>query len=197
MNGTFITAGNDRCIHVWSGTTFAQLARLEGHKEAVTCLTLDGNFLLSGSEDGVVHMWDLHSYMSLASLQIHDAPIEDMLVVAENGLLVTCSADCTVRVWDYGVGDEVQVWRHPEQFRCLTMRRSTGHVLAGTEQHNIVAFPFAEAIAARERQREERQKQAEEEAAQLARQEAAADAPADLVAIGAGAGVVAPVANAR
>ena len=55
---------------------------------------------------------------------MHDAPIEDMHVLPENGLLVTCSTDRTVRVWDYGVGQEVQVWRHPEQFRCLTMRKS-------------------------------------------------------------------------
>jgi len=52
----------------------------------------------SSSEDGGVHMWDLHSYMSLASFQVHDAPIEDMHVLPENGLLVTCSTDRTVRV---------------------------------------------------------------------------------------------------
>ena len=67
-----------------------------------------------------------------------------MLVVPENGLLVTCSTDSTVRVWDYGRGEELQVWRHPEEFRCLALRRTTGHVLAGTEQCNIVAFPLSE-----------------------------------------------------
>jgi len=163
--------------------TFTQLARLEGHAEAVTSLALDGNFLLSGSEDGVVHMWDLHSYMSLASFQVHDAPIEDMHVLPENGLLVTCSTDSTVRVWDYGVGQEVQVWRHPEQFRCLTMRKSTGHVLAGTEQHSIVAFPFSEALASMERQREEAARKGEEVAERINEKVANAAAPADLVPI--------------
>ena len=45
--------------------------------------------------------------MALASLKLHELSIEGMLVVPENGLLVTCSTDSTVRVWDYGMGREV------------------------------------------------------------------------------------------
>ena len=148
---TFITSGNDTTIHVWALSNYAQLARLEGHTEAVTCLALDGNFLLSGAEDGVVRVWDLHSYMALAALQVHSAPVEGMLVVPDNGLLVTCSTDSTVRVWDYGRGEQLQVWRHPEEFRCVALRRTTGHVLAGTEQCNIVAFPLEDVISAQKK----------------------------------------------
>jgi len=48
---TFITGGNEHAIHVWSISSYQQLARLEGHSAPVTCLALDGNFLLSGAED--------------------------------------------------------------------------------------------------------------------------------------------------
>ena len=54
---TFITAGNDKAIHVWALSNYAQLARLNGHEEAVTCLALDGNLLLSGSDDCRVCIW--------------------------------------------------------------------------------------------------------------------------------------------
>ena len=147
---TFITAGNDGVIHVWALSNYVQLARLEGHKEPITCLALDGNFLLSGSEDGEVRVWEMHSYMALSTLEIHNAPVEGMLILPESGLLVTCSTDSTVRVWDYGRGEQVQVWRHPEAFRCVCLRRTTGHILAGTEQCNLVAFPLSEATAAHE-----------------------------------------------
>ena len=149
MNGTFCTGGNDKCIHVYSlgsatSTSFPRVAKLEGHAEPVTCLALDGNFLLSGAEDGVVCVWEMHSFMHLGSLSIHSAPVEQMLIVPENGLLVTCSTDSTVRVWDYGNAEQVQVWRHHEEFRCVALRRTTGHVLAGTEQGGLVAFPLSD-----------------------------------------------------
>ena len=175
---TFITGGNEHAIHVWSISSYQQLARLEGHSAPVTCLALDGNFLLSGAEDGVVHVWDLHSYMALATLKVHQAAVESLCVVPENGLLLSCSTDRSVRVWDYGLGREVLVWNHPEEFRSLAMSRATGQVLAGTEQHHIIAFPFSEALAALQRLHARLAAEAAAEAAGLAPADADAPAPA-------------------
>ena len=129
LQGTFVTGGNDRRVRVWSLQSYELLATLEGHTEAVTCLAIDANFLLSGSEDSSVRVWDLHSHMALGRIAAHDAPVEAILVLAEQGYLVSCSTDRTVRVWDYGAGEELKVWRHPEEFRCLAYKRSTEHIV--------------------------------------------------------------------
>ena len=184
--GTFVTAGNDKRVRVWSLASYEQLASLEGHTEAVSCLALDANFLLSGSEDGTVRVWDMHSYMALGKIAAHEAPVEGMLIAPECGYLVTCSTDNTVRVWDYGAGAELKCWRHPEEFRCVALKRSTGHVVAGTDQHSIVSFPLFEVVAEqkalKERMAREAREKAEREAAEAAaaeeerlRQEAAAE----------------------
>ena len=144
--------------------------------EAVTCLALDGNFLLSGAEDGVVRVWDLHSYMALGRIAAHDAPVEGMLVVPEAGYLVSCSTDRTVRVWDYGAGEELKTWRHPEEFRCVAHKRSTGHIVAGTDQHSIVSFPLFEVMA---EQKALKEKLAREERERLERAAAEAAAAAE------------------
>lgn len=146
-SSSFVTAGNDKKIRIWSLKSFELLANLEGHSEAVTCLAIDGNFLLSGAEDGTVRMWDLHSFMALGLLRVHEAPVEDLLIVPGSGWLITCSTDHTVRVWDYGTGQELKAWRHPEQFRCIALKRSTSHVVAGTDEHHIVSFPLSDVVA--------------------------------------------------
>jgi len=79
----------------------------------------------------------MHSYMALGVILAHESAVTGMIVVPENGYLVSCSTDRTVRVWDYGIGRELQVWRHPEEFRCVAHHRSTGHIIVGTEQHNV------------------------------------------------------------
>ena len=125
-------------------------------------------------------MWDMHSHMSLGRIAAHDAPVEGLLVVAEHGYLVSCSTDNTVRVWDYGAGREVKVWRHPEEFRCVALLRSTGHVVAGTEQHSIVGFPLREVLEEQQRARDEAAAAAAAAAvAEAERQERAAQADAD------------------
>ena len=44
---------------MWSARLYEQLGKHVGHVGPVTCLALDGNFLLSGGEDWSVRLWDL------------------------------------------------------------------------------------------------------------------------------------------
>ncbi len=43
---------------VWAATGYDYLGCHRGHKNAVTCLALDSNFLFSGSDDCTICLWD-------------------------------------------------------------------------------------------------------------------------------------------
>ena len=77
-----------------------------------------------------------------------------LLIVPDSGWMVTCcSSDRTVRVWDYTSGEELRVWSHPEKFKCIALKRTTGHIVAGTEEHHLISFPLSDvddAIKARQ-----------------------------------------------
>ena len=122
--------------------------------------------------------WDLHSYMALGVILAHEAAVTGMIVVPESGWLVSCSTDRTVRVWDYGAAQELHVWRHPEEFRCVALHRSMGQVLAGTEQHNVVSFPLHELVTKQGEDKERRRKAAEK---MMQEAEAAAHCPGVFV----------------
>jgi len=144
INDTIITAGNDAQIRVWSIHNQSLQATLKGHTDSVTTLALDGNFLLSGSEDCTVRVWDMHANTLLQVIEAHDEAIEQMLVVPENGFLVTCSMDRKVRVWNYGEKRLIKEWRHPDAIRSLAYLRKLRKIACGTEQHHIVLFPLDE-----------------------------------------------------
>uniref|UniRef100_A0A383VUZ7 Uncharacterized protein n=1 Tax=Tetradesmus obliquus TaxID=3088 RepID=A0A383VUZ7_TETOB len=55
-----VTAGNSGVIRVWSGSCAGELlGQHVGHTAPINCLTLDDNFLFSGSCDKTICMWDV------------------------------------------------------------------------------------------------------------------------------------------
>ncbi|KAK6467642.1 telomerase protein component 1 isoform X1 [Huso huso] len=89
----------------------APVAVLRGHTSGVTCLSFspDGGELLSGSKDRSLVLWDVQSCpptLSRTFMHCH----KDWITGCDwnCGLLVSCSNDCRVRVWDPSSGECVR-----------------------------------------------------------------------------------------
>ena len=77
-------------------------SRLAAHNQ-VTAIALspDGQFLVSGGDDGILKIWDLASRELLATLSEHTSKICAIAFVPDSNTFVSSSADQTIRVWQY------------------------------------------------------------------------------------------------
>jgi WD40 repeat protein len=102
----FLTGGNDSVIRVWNVFSYQLEGTLEGHGEAVTCMTLDANFLFSGSDDKTIRVWNLvhpHDAYQLSIIEsAHTGTVQDIMILEDTGYLVSCGFDGKIRVWDWG-----------------------------------------------------------------------------------------------
>ncbi|XP_022726360.1 protein JINGUBANG-like [Durio zibethinus] len=111
VDGTIYTGSADRRIRVWaipSGEKrYALVATLEKHKSAVNALALnaDGSVLFSGACDRSILVWekeDSANYMAVTgALRGHGKAILCLINVSD--LLISGSADQTVRIWQRGL----------------------------------------------------------------------------------------------
>jgi WD40 repeat protein len=60
----------------------------------------------TGSDRGVIKLWDVETGRRLASLKGHTATIWSIAFSADGLTLATGSDDCTVKLWDVGIGQE-------------------------------------------------------------------------------------------
>jgi WD40 repeat protein len=84
-----------------SGEPLAQ--PLEGHEKRVSCFACAGEeFLISGSEDKTVRVWNLKRWECCAVLDGHVKTVNALAVAS--GKIISGSEDCTIRVWDLKTG---------------------------------------------------------------------------------------------
>lgn len=59
FNGHFIVFNEGKVIKVWDAIHLKELYSCDKHETAVTALLLDGDFLFSGDDNGIVNIWDV------------------------------------------------------------------------------------------------------------------------------------------
>lgn len=75
--GIFGTAAKSKLVQMWAVNTLSNVVTFEGHAAPVTALGFseNGYYLASGSEDGVVKLWDLRKATSFFELDLkHHEP---------------------------------------------------------------------------------------------------------------------------
>lgn len=57
--GQILVGGNNTSIQAYSIRTGLLEKQMSGHEDSVTCMTIDGNLLFTGSDDGTIRSWEL------------------------------------------------------------------------------------------------------------------------------------------
>jgi len=80
------------------------LSTLHGHSKAVNSVTASSTFILSGSEDKTIKVWDIATGECKATLAGHHVDWVTSIAIA-NDLVISGSDDTSVRLWSIATGD--------------------------------------------------------------------------------------------
>ncbi|MFC1805391.1 hypothetical protein ACFL09_00225, partial [Planctomycetota bacterium] len=96
--------------------TGAEVRCLRGHEDTVTSVTysFDGRWVMSGSVDHTVRVWDARTGAEVRCLRGHEDTVTSVTYSFDGRWVMSGSVDHTVRVWDARTGAEVRCLRGHE-----------------------------------------------------------------------------------
>ncbi|XP_053624059.1 sterol regulatory element-binding protein cleavage-activating protein [Plodia interpunctella] len=96
-----VTGGQDHVLKVFSSADLSPLFTLHGHCGPITSCFIDHatpTIAGSGSQDGLLCVWDLHTGACLYSTQAHDGAVTSLAYTAS--YVVSAGADERLCIWD-------------------------------------------------------------------------------------------------
>ncbi|RCJ38766.1 hypothetical protein A6770_12745 [Nostoc minutum NIES-26] len=116
------------------------LRTLTGHSSSVDAITItsNGKFLISGSNDKSLKVWNLETGREDFSLRGHTDKINTIAVTPNGKLLISGSSDKTIKVWNLDTKTEVFIFKgHTDQITSVTITPSNKRVLSASEDKTI------------------------------------------------------------
>jgi len=113
-----VSGSGDRSICIWSLQTGKILRRINIHQRGIACLQYNGRFIVSGSTDESVGIYDTDQETEIACLKGHTNLVRSVQAVFDHDgevkTIISGSYDGFIRVWEQMPGS--REWRTQHQF---------------------------------------------------------------------------------
>jgi len=145
LYNTVMGAGSHGDILMWDVRSGAIQMNLQGHKSAVTALSLPGNHqLVSSGLDKIVKIWDLQTGDSISTSE-HSSRITCIEGDLCTGLLFTGSADHQIRIFNLHDGKQVQTLHgHIAAIRHIITDKKNNQVISCADEGEIIVWDYSE-----------------------------------------------------
>jgi WD40 repeat protein len=152
-NGTVLSAGQDATLKIWEHGIPVKTWR--GHADAVNALALskDGQFLITGSADKTVKLWDMRSGKVRKTFSGHTGNVTGVAFSPDFRWIVSGSNDRTLKVWDLVTAKELQTLTgHAEGVNCIALAPDASWVASASDDNTVRLWPLKDGLLDRERE---------------------------------------------
>ncbi|NEO64452.1 MAG: WD40 repeat domain-containing protein, partial [Moorea sp. SIO4G2] len=112
-------------------------------------VTPDGNYVVSGSKDNTIKIWDLEKREEMLTFTGHKDSINRIKVTSNGKLVISASSDKTLQVWDFETREVIATFTGESAINCCAVAPDDVTIVAGDEGGNM-HFLRLEGVGSRE-----------------------------------------------
>ena len=118
---------------------------LERHTGEVLCLalTIDNKYIISGSRDKTIRIWDFQLKTQECVLRGHNEYILSVAVTRDNRYIVSGSFDHTIRIWDFQNKEQVAILEgHTKYVVSVVITTDNKYIASGSGDTHVRLWDF-------------------------------------------------------
>jgi WD40 repeat protein len=114
------------------------------------CISADGRFAFTGTQDGKVAQWDLTAGRRIAAFEGHSGNVCGVAVTPDGRICVSCGDDGSVRLWAAETGQCLAILRgHTDLVYGVAIAADARRIASVSGDHTLRVWDIPEAILAR------------------------------------------------
>ena len=111
-----------------------------GHEEGVTTIavTSDDKYIVSGSKDCTIRIWDLDTGEQIRVLQGHENSVNALALTSDDMYIISGSSDDTLRIWNLETGEQIHVLQgHENSVYAIAVTSDDRYIVSGSKDCTI------------------------------------------------------------
>jgi len=135
-----IATGLHNNITIFNALTGSQIAVLSGHTQHVISVAFssDGTWLVSGSSDQTVKLWDVQTGGVVKTFHGHTAAVTSVSISLGNTMIASGSTDKTIHLWNIGTGNCHVIKGHNDYVRTVSFSPTNPQLLLSASRNGTV-----------------------------------------------------------
>ena len=134
-DGGRLASGSDKIVRIWNTATGELEDELEGHTGRVLSVAFshNGQFIVSGSQDGTVRIWNAATCDTRYMLTGHASDVASVAISMDDQFVASGSYDRTVRIWNTATGEHLCELRgHAGEVMSVAVSPDCQHIASGS-----------------------------------------------------------------
>ncbi|KAJ2674154.1 ubiquitin-binding SDF ubiquitin ligase complex subunit met30 [Coemansia spiralis] len=116
-------------------------SRIQAHADGILCVQFNDEYMITGSYDSKVHVWDAETFELVSELTGHTMPVRALEF--DDCKLFSGSLDGTVRIWNYRDGTCIRTLQVFENGGVISLHQQNGTLVVGGENGTIRVYNIA------------------------------------------------------
>lgn len=134
-DGNFVTCSRDKRVKLWKSDSLELIKHVTDHTDSVMSVAMDEKYMVSGSRDTTINIYNAKTYGKQATVRTHSKPVSCVRIVKGSEFVLSTGGDKIIAIHSLSSGEKIATYNVGMYISSFAILNS-GIVAIGCSTHS-------------------------------------------------------------